>query len=54
MGVNLCFTCVAEEALFHGFIQAQLARLWQRLPGGGWLALKLAASCSASRLRAAV
>ena len=41
--VNLCFTCLAEEALFRGFIQAQLQRLWQRVPRGEWLALAVAA-----------
>jgi uncharacterized protein len=41
--VNLCFTCVAEEALFRSFIQAQLQRRWQGLRGGGWLALGVAA-----------
>ena len=44
VGVNLCFTCVAEEALFRGFIQAQLQRLWQlRYRQGEWLALGVAA-----------
>ena len=42
--VNLCFTCLAEEALFRGFIQAQLQRVWQRWSGGGWLALAVAAA----------
>ena len=42
-GVNLLFVCVAEEALFRGFIQAQLQRAWQRVPGGPWLALGVAA-----------
>ena len=42
--VNLCFTCVAEEALFRGFIQAQLGRWWAALPRGEWLALVVAAS----------
>jgi membrane protease YdiL (CAAX protease family) len=41
--VNLCFTCVAEEALFRGFVQAQLQRLWQNFPRGEWLALSAAA-----------
>jgi hypothetical protein len=41
--VNLCFTCMAEEALFRGFVQAQLQRAWQRLPRGEWLALAVAA-----------
>ena len=43
MGVNLCFTCVAEEALFRGFIQAQLQRLWRNRPRGEWIALAVAA-----------
>jgi membrane protease YdiL (CAAX protease family) len=43
MGVNLGFTCVAEEALFRGFIQAQLQRLWRNRPRGAWLALSVAA-----------
>jgi uncharacterized protein len=43
MWVNLCFTCVAEEALFRGFVQAQLARRWQRFRGGEWAALLVAA-----------
>ena len=41
--VNLCFTCLAEEPLFRGFIQAQLQRLWQRQSWGAWLALAVAA-----------
>jgi membrane protease YdiL (CAAX protease family) len=43
MAVNLCFTCVAEEALFRGFVQAQLQRLWHDRRGGEWLALGIAA-----------
>ena len=43
ISVNLCFTCVAEEALFRGFVQAQLQRLWQKVPQGEWLALSVAA-----------
>jgi hypothetical protein len=43
LGVNLGFTCMAEEALFRGFIQAQLQRGWRNQPGGRWLALGLAA-----------
>ena len=43
IAVNLCFTCVAEEALFRGFVQAQLQRLWHRVPRGEWLALSVAA-----------
>ncbi len=41
--VNLCFTCLAEEALFRGFIQAQLQHLWRRWSWGTWLALGVAA-----------
>lgn len=40
---NLCLTCVAEEALFRGFVQAQLARKWNHLRHGAWLALGVAA-----------
>ncbi|MDB6092902.1 MAG: protease [Verrucomicrobia bacterium] len=43
MWVNLCFTCLAEEALFRGFIQAQLQRAWKTMQGGNWLALGVAA-----------
>ncbi len=42
--VNLCFTCVAEEALFRGFIQRQLAARWLHVRHGSWLALGLAAA----------
>jgi hypothetical protein len=42
MAVNLGFTCVAEEALFRGFIQAQLKRLGRNVPRGEWLALAVA------------
>ena len=41
--VNLCFTCVAEEAFFRAFLQAGLQRLWARVPHGAWLALGTAA-----------
>jgi membrane protease YdiL (CAAX protease family) len=44
MWANLCFTCVAEEALFRGFIQAQLQRLFRPLAGGQWIALAIAAA----------
>lgn len=43
LGANLLFTCMAEEALFRGFVQAQLQRAWQNVRGGSWLALGLAA-----------
>ena len=43
LGVNLFFTCTAEEALFRGFIQAQLQRLWREKRGGATLALAVAA-----------
>ena len=43
MWVNLCFTCMAEEALFRGFIQAQLQKTWQHIPRGKFLALATAA-----------
>jgi uncharacterized protein len=43
MMVNLCFTCVAEEALFRGFIQTQLQRLWSGARHGTWFALIVAA-----------
>lgn len=40
---NLCLTCVAEEALFRGFVQAQLSRVWSGLRHGAWIALAVAA-----------
>lgn len=43
LGVNLVFTCVAEEALFRGFIQARLQQVWARLPSGEALACAAAA-----------
>ena len=43
MWVNLCFTCVAEEAVFRGFIQRQLQQAWTNVRGGAWLALGIAA-----------
>jgi membrane protease YdiL (CAAX protease family) len=43
IAVNLCFTCVAEEALFRGFVQAQLQQAWSRARGGKWFALAVAA-----------
>jgi membrane protease YdiL (CAAX protease family) len=41
--VNLCFTCVAEEALFRGFIQARLQHVLRDFAGGKWIALSVAA-----------
>lgn len=41
--VNLCFTCFAEEAIFRGFVQGELQRIWRFLPGGRWLALVIGA-----------
>jgi membrane protease YdiL (CAAX protease family) len=43
MAVNLCFTCVAEEAFFRGFVQRGLQQLWSPLRHGAWLALGIAA-----------
>ena len=43
LGVNLGLTCMAEEALFRGFVQAQLQRAWQHFAAGRWLALGVAA-----------
>ncbi len=40
---NLCFTCVAEEALFRGFVQAGLARRWREHRHGALAALAGAA-----------
>lgn len=40
---NLCLTCMAEEALFRGFIQAGLQQAWRDRRGGEWLALSVAA-----------
>lgn len=42
-GVNLLFVCTAEEALFRGFIQGGLRRLWANMRGGAWFALAVAA-----------
>lgn len=39
---NLCFTCVAEEAFFRGFVQHGLQRAWQGRRHGRWLALAAA------------
>jgi membrane protease YdiL (CAAX protease family) len=35
---NLLFTCVAEEALFRGFIQKKLTEQWAKVKGGSYLA----------------
>lgn len=43
LGVNLLSTCVAEEAFFRGFVQAQLARLGKNTPHGSIIALIVAA-----------
>jgi membrane protease YdiL (CAAX protease family) len=43
LGVNLGFTCVAEEALFRGFVQHQLQRAWTRSAWGDGAALGVAA-----------
>ncbi|QYM80430.1 CPBP family intramembrane metalloprotease [Horticoccus luteus] len=44
LGVNLLFTCMAEEAVFRGFVQAQLQRLWGPSVAGRWFALVVAAA----------
>ena len=41
--VNLCFTCMAEEAVFRGFIQRELQQRWRGLRHGSWSALVVAA-----------
>lgn len=43
LAVNLLFTCTAEEALFRGFVQGGLRRVWVNVRGGHWLALAVAA-----------
>ncbi|MBS0662526.1 MAG: CPBP family intramembrane metalloprotease [Verrucomicrobia bacterium] len=43
LGVNLLFTCMAEEAMFRGFVQGQLQRLLPSEGGGAWLAIILGA-----------
>lgn len=43
MTVNLLFVCTAEEALFRGFVQTQLQRLWAEKRAGASLALGVAA-----------
>ena len=40
---NLFFTCLAEEALFRGFVQARLAARWSHRPRGPHVALGAAA-----------
>jgi hypothetical protein len=40
---NLFFTCLAEEALFRGFVQAGLAARWSHRPRGAHAALVVAA-----------
>lgn len=37
LGVNLLFTCVAEEAFFRGLLQERLMQTWQTRPA--WLAM---------------
>lgn len=39
---NLCLTCLAEEALFRGFVQRGLQEKWGHRPQGKWLALGVA------------
>jgi uncharacterized protein len=43
LGVNLLFVCVAEEALFRGFIQAELRKQWAAVRHGTALALIVSA-----------
>lgn len=43
LGVNLLFTCTAEEALFRGVIQRGLRCAWSGRRGGAWAALAVAA-----------
>lgn len=43
LGVNLGFVCLAEEALFRGFILTELQRALGRLRHGAWLALGVSA-----------
>lgn len=44
MWANLFLTCIGEEALFRGLIQAQLERSWRdRFRRGAWLAVIAAA-----------
>ncbi|NVD74650.1 CPBP family intramembrane metalloprotease [Duganella sp. BJB1802] len=39
LAVNLCFTVVAEEAFFRGFVQARLASALSGVRHGSWVAL---------------
>ncbi len=39
---NLCLTCLAEEAIFRGFVQRGLQERWRHLPRGKWFALGIA------------
>lgn len=43
LGVNLLFTCVAEEALFRGFVQRRLQEAWRPRRGGAAVACGVAA-----------
>ncbi len=40
---NLFFTCIAEEALFRGFLQRQLAMSLAKFRFGTWIALAVVA-----------
>src|SRR5690606_37723294 len=44
LAVNLLFTCVAEEALFRGFIQRRLSEAWRSRRGGAVVACAAAAA----------
>lgn len=39
MAINLLAVCTAEEALFRGFIQTELTKLWSRWSRGAWAAV---------------
>lgn len=41
---NLFITCLAEEAMFRGFVQAELQRRWSAIAGGKTWALLVAAA----------
>ena len=43
MWANLFFTCIAEEALFRGVLQHQLAQHLQQQTAGKWIAIAIAA-----------